>query len=314
METTNVMAPVRQIKTGRGRTSRYREPLPVSVNLLQEHLQRGIITNRDIVLFKLLEECGVMSTDQIRRMLWAGRTSSVFQRRLNKLYHLHYLDRSVDVLYERPYGIAYSLVYALGKAGRLWLEKYEGYSDVYAYPVANMGLLLHDVVLSEIMVLLTESFRREGYSMDWRGTNSARFLEPQKRGEYPKKILEPDALLTVKRMVDGKDVWRPFFVEFDTGTQRHAFFGEKVARYVVISQREDVWKSRGFAKFPPVMLITSGEKRAENLVSVISGNLQAGPPWIMTDWDSFHADPLGHIWTVVQVGKPVLEKQSLFPL
>ena len=184
---------------------------------------------------------------------------------------------------------------------------------MYDYASANTSLLLHDVMLSEVMVLLTERFQRQGYSMDWQGTNSARFVEPQKRGEYPKKILEPDALLTVKRVSDEKEVWLPFFVEYDSGKQRHRFFGEKVARYVAISQREDVWRTKGFNKFPPVMLITSTAQRTANLASVIGSNLQAGPPWVTTDWDSFRTDPLGSIWTVVQVGKPTLENQSLLP-
>jgi hypothetical protein len=302
------------IRSWRGWPKRPRPKVAVSLSYLQEHLERGIITQRDQQLMQLLADCPVLSYDQIKRLYWPTTSQVACRRRLRKLYDMHYLDRAVDVSAKMgEIGLEPGLVYTLGRAGRMWLEKLQSHAKTSDYPLMNIPLILHDLGLAEVMVLLTLALRQRGVTMIWQGEAAARMIEGEEK--TARVLLEPDAMLTIEYRNGGSETKTiAFFVEWDTGSERGNEFVRKIQRYDLVRNRDKTWAEKGFSNFPGVMLITPTPTRAANLAGKILKHRQTKITWLTSDIISLGQDTLGKIWRVIPKDKDqIFNDMGLLP-
>jgi hypothetical protein len=312
--TTRVPKKHRQIRLERGRRQRPRPPAAITPAYVQELLSRGRITERDQALMLALADCSVLSHAQVKRLYWPGTTEQACRRRLRALYDAHLLDRAVDVSPGmEEIGLEPGIVYALGRAGRVYLEKLNGRERLPDYPLASAARLLHDLGLAEVMVCLTEALRERGVALLWQGEAGARVVAEGEGGKMGRVLLEPDALMTLRYERQGAEVAASFFVEWDAGSERGLHFRRKVRGYDSVRRRERLWQDKGLPRFPAVALVTVSERRAGGLLEQVRDTRQTEVLWLLTDVAALRGAPLGPIWRVLLKDGRVLDGQSLLP-
>jgi len=253
-----------------GRGWKARPEIPVNADYVHSLLEENRITERDEALMRYLAQTNVLSSRQIKRLLWPDKSLSRMQRRLRELYNYHILDRT------RMLNKTEGITYTLGKAGIIWLH---GDARGRSGPLVNARLLAHELMISEVMVLLVEELRRAdpkgalGIEFEWRNENAARVLN--RKGTV---ILEPDAFFRARsRYIQ----WASFYLEVDRSTERGNAFGKKVRRYHHAFQSAN-WKE-AFEDYPVILIVTRSQERAVNLARRVV-DLQTHSRWRSLTW------------------------------
>ncbi len=280
---------------GRGR--RARPKVQLNADYLRQLQESGQVTQRDEQALQTLEVMTVASADQLARLYWPSHDSA--SHRLRQLYDRYLIDRAEyqsDRM--RDLQLLPSLVYTLGRAGVKWLNLLDGRKRRYG--LLPRHIILHNLVVTEIMVLFTESARRmPQLSLDWLGEARVRVTEPVKNQATKRKVvLEPDGMVRFKY---GADITHRFFVECDLGTESHRAFDRKVKRYQEYFQSGH-WRQFGLDQFPRILTVTTSKTRVANLVDTIR---QANSPvfWLVTDFATLRATPLESPWHGARAGK-----------
>lgn len=288
---------------------------------------QGAITTRDEFLLEYLRELNVMSVDQINRLLWAQKSQKVTYNRLVRLVGYRMISGARA---RRPImqmrGLEPCRVYSLDQVGRLWLEH-----EVNNDPVnrlLNRDQVIHDLMVSEIFVRLTEHTRTrgEGWRFDLAGERNAAFYE--QGADTP--VIAPDGIGVLTQTVDGDDFSLPFFVEMDAGREGHGALSSDWGRKVVGYDRfiASGWRThrslRNLPSFPVAMVVTHGRQRLLNLAQAIAKKRKSGVIYYLARWnedilpcsDIFTAP----IWTVITPegniigGEDALERKPLMVL
>lgn len=238
-----------------GRGWRRRKEIVVNPEYVRGLLEQARITERDELLMRYLASTPVLSARQIHRLVWFDCSVSNMSRRLRELYDYHIVDRVRMVNKEE------GIVYALGKAARIWLFSESRGGDG---PRVNLKILDHDLSLAEVLVRLQEELRRAGdehqlrLNLEWKGEAECRVLSSKS-----KVMLEPDALA----ILTGQGWGFSFYLEADRGTEGLAAFDGKVKRYLNTRRHIDL---RVNGHLPGVFVTTTTGERAERLAELIA--------------------------------------------
>jgi hypothetical protein len=284
-----------------GRGWKRRPDVVVNPDYVRKLLEEHRMTERDETLVKYLSKVVVLSSRQIKRLLWPSLSDSNMHRRLRELYDYHVLDRT------RMLSKTEGITYTLGKAGRIWLY---GEARGGNLPQVNVNQLAHDLALAEVLVLLVETLRgldpdgRRGIAWDWWNEAETRVLKDER------VILEPDALF---RIGSQKTAWVNFYLEIDRGTERGRAFVEKIKRYH-LAFRMGMWQE-DFDKFPFVLIVTTSEERAANLAQRIASFQQshdrAKITWALASLSALQTEGIFQVaWHLVQ-GDQILPGQRI---
>jgi hypothetical protein len=242
-----------------GRGSKPRPEIAVNADFVRRLLEEHRLTERDEELLKYLDLLGLLSTRQIKRLMWPGSSMSNMHRRLRQLYEYYLLDRARMV--NKDEGITY----VLGKAGRLWLH---GETRGSSAPLVNLATLKHDLAVSEVFVLLVEELRRldpdgsRGFEFYWRNKEQSRAIEK----ESQQVVIEPDA--SFRFGTDGIGVYT-LYLELDMATESGAAFTDKVKHY-----HRAAWRQLLNDSPIRVLIATTSWERAENLANQIAAYQQ----------------------------------------
>lgn len=266
--------------------------------LFEEHR----LTERDEALVKFLAKIGILSSRQIKRLIFTDLSTSNMQRRLRELYDYHVLDRTRMLSKEE------GITYALGKAGRIWAV---GENRMVA-PRLDVNLLDHDLGRAEVFTLLVEALRKldpdgsQHLEWDWWSEDEARVINKNK------VVLEPDGLFQVRTLLTQ---WANFYVEIDRGTERGQAFIEKIKRYEQ-AYRVGNWQ-KTFGDFPLVLIVTTSRERASNLAKQIATTKPEGDKankiiWALAPLSALQADGIfGTDWQLVEKGQIVPGRQRI---
>jgi DNA-binding PadR family transcriptional regulator len=254
---------------------------------LSELAARGRITERDEALLVCLSRLNVLSLDQVHRLWWPkARQGTAYQR----LYILHKHRLLASARMPRAgmqqWGLPVCKVYALGDGGRLWLRlEVDGRRARHL----RRDQVLHDLLVAEVMLRLTEAARRRGsaWSAVWAGEQQASFYERQ--GDAP--LAAPDGLAVVQARLGAKRAIMPLFVELDASREAHgrpsSDWGRKVAGYDRFYASE--WSTHpalgSLPSFPAVAVITHGEARLLNLAHAIQEHRRAPVVYYLALWE-----------------------------
>ena len=193
--------PTRISTSPAGRGWRARPDILVNADYVRALLEQNRVTERDESLLRWLDELPILSSRQIRHLLWPDSSKSNMSRRLRALYDMHLLDR-VRMLDKKE-----GIIYALGRAGRLWLH---GETRGGSPPRVDVRQLRHDLAVAEFATFFVWTARQM--------VNPATFTA-QISGEAGARVrhngavvVEPDAKIDLS----SKHTW---LLEIDMGTE-----------------------------------------------------------------------------------------------
>lgn len=260
--------------------------------LLEELSSRGRITERDERLFEYLREVNVLSLNQVQRLLWSGAKPVTAYQRLRFLLKQYLLSAArVPRAGMAAWDLPVSKVYALGLAGRLWLR--DEVNNGYVTRHLKRDQVLHDLLVAELCVRLTEIIRKRGeaWSLAWAGERAASFYP--REGEAA--AIEPDGLGIVRQQRGSKVAVLPFFIELDASREAHgrpsSDWGRKVIGYDRFCAGE--WKQHpelmGLATFPLVAVVTHGDQRLQNLAEAVVEHRRQPVIYYLALWEDLLA-------------------------
>ncbi|HID64443.1 MAG TPA: hypothetical protein EYP49_17130 [Anaerolineae bacterium] len=255
--------------------------------------RRGQVTERDERLLEYLCELHVLSLDQIRRLLWPEARETTAYRRLYQLQKYQLLSSArVPRAGMAGWGLPVCKVYALGSGGHLWLK--EEVNPRRTARQLRRDQVLHDLLVAEIVVRLTEATYRRGeaWSLAWAGERAASFYE--KGGDLP--VTAPDGLAVVRRRRGDKVAALPLFLEMDASREAHGRPSSRWGRKVIGYDRfreGDRWKTHpeldNLPAFPPVAVVTHGQRRLLNLAQAIIKHRRQEVVYYLALWDHLMA-------------------------
>ena len=260
--------------------------------MLEDLNRQGRLTERDERLLEYLHEVNVLSLDQVQRLLWSGAKLVTAYQRLRFLLN-HYLLNAARVPRAgmTAWGLLVSKVYALGPAGQLWLKEEVSSSHVTRH--LKRDQVLHDLLVAELCVRLTEATLRRGeaWSLAWAGERAASFYP--REGEGP--ALAPDGLGMVRQQRANKTATLPFLIEVDASREAHgrpsSDWGRKIIGYDRFYTSE--WKQHpelmNLATFPLVAVVTHGEQRLQNLAGAITEHRRQPVLYYLALWEDLLA-------------------------
>lgn len=277
----------------------------------------GQITDRDEALLETLREVGVMSLDQIRRLLWPAAKERTAYNRLYLLVKHHLLAYArVPRVELTPWGLAVRNVYGLGAGGWLWLKQ-EVNRQVRERHL-HRDQVLHDLLVTELYVRLVETVRRRqaGWDLTWHGEQGASFY-PRDRQQ---PLLEPDGLALLRGQLEaGRPAVLPFFIELDRSREAHgrpsSDWGRKIAGYQQFYTAD--WKLQpqlaGCPTFPLVVIVTHGAQRLLNLTESILRHRREPLTYQLALWDDLVASDdmlAAPIWLVITPEGRVIGREA----
>lgn len=250
---------------------------------------RGQITERDEVLLETLRELGVLSLDQIRRLLWpAAKERTAYNRLCFLVKHQLLGSARTPRLEMAHWGLPARKVYAVGLAGWLWLKQEVNRRIRERHLFRD--LVLHNLLAAEVYVRLVEAVRGYGsdWSLVWAGEQGAGFYVR----DQSQPLIEPDGLGIIRRQLEGHQTGLlPFFLELDRSREGHgrpsSDWGRKVAGYNQFYTSD--WKLHpqlgGCPTFPTVAVVTHGEQRLSNLLDSILKHRREPVVYYLAQWE-----------------------------
>lgn len=232
---------------------------------LAELARRRRITTRDEMLLEHLLAVGVLTLDQIRRLLWPEAAPKTAADRLSKLWQWHLLRRARQPWPERTTlpGIAAAPVFALGQGGWWWLAETE--PDDYAYHLIDAGWVWRQLIEAEFYTRLAAS----GAAFDW---------QPRWRG-LPDPFLpaDPAAVVTLHR-TEGQ----PLTLALELG----------IIDLFVPERRIPAYDDLAWSG-PPLLvaLVLRSSKDVSQAVADIRQRRRQPVSWLVTSWEQLTAAP-----------------------
>jgi hypothetical protein len=280
----------------------------------------GWLTGRHIELLLYVYNWECVARSHLKALFFDDKSDKTLQRALKPLLEERYLDevpmaclsasdrRFIEARLDKA-----SVSYAIGANG-IQVLKWAGFVPNGARYTPRehakyLGRAIHDLQSAEFLVQLRRAAldRDDVISLDeCRGPRRMRQeLVQSGAGETFLPDVVPDAFIVYQ----GQERTTGLFVEIDRGTERGKHFIDKINGYTRWAQRPAHWKAfdanygtngRLMPKFPPVLVITSGERRLGNLWGQVYTSLQGNVSWYFTTWERIRDYGILHpIWAQV---------------
>ncbi len=199
----------------------------------------------------------------------AIQIQAVRERTLHKYARLRIVDRlPVPAETVREQCAIYGLtdagrIYTLGPVG-LELAKMRGLTPSTGHMAYPLSRVMHDVILTEILLRISRHAAGRGWSVTWIGTAEAALFTPDRSRE----VLEPDALLRLTK--DGDE--RLFALEYHNEDKRSRA-ERKVDQYeAVCAVNAALWMEQWeTAAFPTLLAVFRHDIVGKGYVDKLSG-------------------------------------------
>lgn len=220
------------------------------------------ITKRDLDVFRALREYGVLSTEQIVRLLFSSESRA--RRRLRQLWQHSLIKRQV-----RPIRMgegSSSFFYTLTqRAGSLIPEsmKEESTGRLRAIRPGN-----HLIRLNDFRITLHKAGEAvgDGFRLHFKSGANVRFRAQVTRGGRSVDLrMIPDGFVGLE--TGGKQFW--YFIEIDLGTEDQKRIRTKMLAYLSAFRDGEVARRLGIRSFR-VLCVTTTEKRLANMTDELT--------------------------------------------
>jgi hypothetical protein len=264
------------------RANPYVRPTPISMRL----------TKRDTEIITRCFEDKILSSSNLQHLFFG--TKQRCNRRLLKLYSMHYLDRHYFAL-PRPYCGATEARYSLGKQSvdvvalkkGMPREQVQRLSSKFARQIKSYSILftLAHIQANAKARIAFEKALANSQSANIVNWIPERLLE-QRFSDNDKTLkLRPDGFMQYQMIENGKTY--NAFIETDMGTQGSRQIQDKVRRYLTFSET-DLPEKRFGSQWFRVIFITTSERRSQSIKSAIEA-VTDKVFWI-TDFDKLQGD------------------------
>ncbi|MCA0457114.1 MAG: replication-relaxation family protein [Chloroflexi bacterium] len=221
------------------------------------------LMSRDIAIIHTVYQYRVLRQNQLERLF--GRSRSVMQRVLLRLYQHQFLDRRFLPVYA---GSSPTL-YVLDKRGAEVLRTQLGLDDLTWYSSSKdlkPDFLEHTTAINDFRIAVTVSAQIAGYEV------STWVSESALKANYDRVSIrtQPNKLQTVSLIPDSYFVLKTpfgllnFFLEVDRGSETIGRFKSKILAYRMYHQ-SGAYKRRYQSNRMRILTVTTGVKRLENL-------------------------------------------------
>ncbi len=228
------------------------------------------LTERDCEVIRMVNDCRMLSTDQIVALFFGSRSTAQF--RLARLFQHEFLERHFLSVVAGAPGKSPAL-YTVGKRGVQVLVDRFGYdrSQVRRSRRATLGwhLVDHLLAVNALRVTITLAARQQGMTLEtwldetvFRGQPDYVILT-DRRGRKHKKPVFPDGYFCLQTP-RGK---ARFFLEADRGTEALAKFAPQIAVYQEY-MASGQYQARFHARSLRILIVTSTERRLKSLMRV----------------------------------------------
>jgi hypothetical protein len=242
---------INNFKKRSGRPIAYEELSPQAIHTMADRLERKGLTQHAWHVIELLAHGGVFSSDQLG-FLVAVSTLDGYTRDDKRI-----LDRmpftpaeleSVFAAHDLPTETEPRL-YVLGPVGLELAERRLGMKPVTGHLSYRTERIMHDVITNEIILRLYRFGQKNGWQITISGTNDGALWNT----DYTHKVLEPDALVTMRK--EGEEP-RIFCVEYHNEAQRTRA-ERKIDKYEnVRANNEKIWQTTWETDvFPSVLAV-----------------------------------------------------------
>lgn len=231
---------------------------------LADLARRRRITTRDEMLLEHLLAVGVLTLDQIRRLLWPEAAPKTAADRLSKLWQWHLIRRARPPWSEFPTpNLNPGPIFGLGQGGWWWLAEPE--PENYAYRLIEAEWVWQQLPVTEIYTRLAAT----GASFDW---------QPRWR-ELPEPFrqADPTAVITLRR-TEGQ----PFTLPLELG-----LIDSFQAKTRIKAYDELRWRETPLV----VLLVVRNDREAAQAVADIRQHRQQPIPWLVSSWEQLAAAP-----------------------
>jgi hypothetical protein len=221
------------------------------------------LISRDISIIHTVYQYRVLRQNQLERLF--GRSRSVMQRVLLRLYQHKFLDRRFLPVYA---GSSPTL-YVLDKRGAEVLRTHFGMDDLTWYSSSKdlkTEFLEHTTAINDFRIAITVAAQAAGYELcKW-------VSESELKASYDRVSIrtQSNKMQAVSLIPDSYFVLRTpigfahFFLEVDRGTETLGIFKSKILAYMAYHQ-SGAYERRYQSKSMRVLTLATGAKRLENL-------------------------------------------------
>jgi len=225
------------------------------------------LQSRDIAVLTDLRNLTILSLDQIRRLHWPEASREICRKRLSRL--MNHGERwlrnfTVPKPEMEAVGLQPGQVYYLSETGRAWFRGQERPPG----KLPRQRQALHDLLISEWFVRLSELARARQANLGWRADWQVRFYRSP---NAERATLVPDGLAILTGLTPQP---LAMFLELDFSREAHgrpsSRIGRKIRGYDAYLKQ---WFKHagldGLDYFPAVIFLTHGRQRLENLAAAV---------------------------------------------
>jgi hypothetical protein len=241
--------------------------LPRAQRVAEDDRPTMILTERDLAIIKLVNDCRLLRGEQIEAVFFQSRSTA--QYRLSRLYHHEFLDRHFQTVVSGGPAASPAL-YTLGKRGAHVLLHQEGYDrqQLRWFKGERLGwhVVEHILAINQVRIALQIACTQTGMTLaEWRDEIVFR-AQPDtvtwkdKRGKTQHKPVLPDGyfcLSTPKGMAR-------FFLEVDRGTEALSKVAPQLQVYEAYTSSGQ-YQERFQAKSLRILIVTTTPKRLDSL-------------------------------------------------
>ncbi len=218
---------------------------------------------RDISIIRTVYQYRVLRQDQLIRLF--GRSRSVMQRVLLRLYQHRFLDRRFLPVYAG----SSPTMYVLDKRGAEVLRTQFGMDDLTWYSSSKdlkTEFLEHTTAINDFRIAITVAAQAAGYELCKWATeaelkaNYDRVSIRTQSNKMQSVSLIPDSYFVLKTPLG----FAHFFLEVDRGSETIGRFKSKILAYMSYHQ-SGAYERRYKSKSMRVLTLATGAKRLENL-------------------------------------------------
>ena len=276
--------------------------------------QQRWLQTRDVDVVRFVHDWECASRDHIIDLFFPSLDTA--NRRLAKLVRADMLERAWLPRRNGEPNRRRPAYYTIGPAGMRLLRLGDTASARGANRERALTLLMapHALAGVEFLVLLQRAAAEMGHRVPREECLGPRRLRREialLRGREPKGRVDivPDAYIVYERAADRA---QGFFVEIDRGRERGNPFLLKASGYKEWFTHPQSWRhfmqgarEASRLRFPPVLVITTGERRMNNLIADVAAAGPGNISWYFTNWDRLaeaSGGVLGKVWRKVPVG------------
>jgi hypothetical protein len=227
------------------------------------------LEDRDTRIVQAVHDYRALTAEQIQRLFFTSMPRA--QTRLQKLFHHEYLNRQTITALDHQ-AMNTPILYTIGKRGVQLLLEVSGYElENISRPVRQFSLQFADHLkrINDFRIAIVKGAEQEQFTLEtWHderyfraATDFVSWVDRRDR-EHTRPVL-PDGYFCL-RVPQGKT---HCFLEIDRSYQPHSIFRPKITvyeAYVASGQYQERFSKTSLR----VLIVTSGEKRLQNLMRV----------------------------------------------